>query len=227
MIWDETPPLINHSSHFEKLQTKKYEQREDIKWKALDAMSKLEGWCTPQKASILIDFVMLLNATTIVEIGVFGGKSLVPMAYALQSLGAHRKVFGIDPWNTRASTDGMDGDHKDWWGQIDHEQIYKDLKDKIVEFGLAKNIILVRETSEKAPLIYDIDLLHIDGNHSDIASMIDVTKWVPLVRKGGLIFFDDTDWNNEGLAVRWLDEHCVKLIQFLDGNNEWGVWVKP
>ena len=55
-----------------------------VKSTALQAMKELEGWCTDNKASILIDLILESKPTIIVEIGVFGGKSLVPMAFALK-----------------------------------------------------------------------------------------------------------------------------------------------
>ena len=76
-----------------------------------------------------------------------------------------------------------------------------------------------------------IDILHIDGNHSDYTSYIDVTKWVPLVNPGGWIIFDDMTWYENGQftasrATRWLDEHCIKFAEFSD-ICAWGIWVKP
>jgi predicted O-methyltransferase YrrM len=221
----EPPKIIHHEANIHKIVSKQYDMREDVKLKAYQAMSELDGWCSEEKASILIDFVFLLNAQTIVEIGVFGGKSLIPMAFAIKELG-NGKVYGIDPWTSAASVEGMDGANKEWWGKLNHDAILKKLRTKIAQFDLQKQIQLIRKTSVNAPAIMDIDILHIDGNHSDEASMIDVNKWVPLVRKGGLIFFDDINWNNAGLAVEWLDEHCIRFVHFT-GDNEWGIWIKP
>lgn len=221
------PEIITHAAHFEKITSNLYEKREEIKQVALRSMDHLEGWCSKEKASVMIDFVMMLNAKTVVEIGVFGGKSLIPMAFAVKELGYHGKVYGIDPWSPDASMQGMDGVNKSWWGNLNHDMILHQLKNKISHFGLSHHIVLIRNTSEAAPTIPNIDILHIDGNHSDDSSMIDVTKWVPQVRKGGLIFFDDITWSNGGKAVSWLDENCVRLIEFAGGENEWGIWVKP
>jgi hypothetical protein len=75
-------------------------------------------------------------------------------------------------------------------------------------------------------------MLHIDGNHSDETSYIDVTKWVPFVKQGGLIIYDDITWSENGVtasqarAVAWLDEHCIKLAEFSDV-CVWGIWLKP
>jgi hypothetical protein len=96
---------------------------------------------------------------------------------------------------------------------------------------LEHQIKLIRGTSLEVQPIFDIDILHIDGNHSDVTSYIDVTKWVPLVKSGGWIIFDDMTWYENGKftnarAVEWLDTHCKKIAEFQD-NCVWGVWVKP
>ena len=196
-----------------------------IKQEAFQAMSELEGWCSLEKASILIDLVMLTDAVRVVEIGVFGGKSLIPMAMAMKYKG-YGRCYGIDPWSTDESVAGMEGVNAEWWGNLNHEKIYQDVLMKVQQFGLSNEIRLIRDTSENAPEICDIDMLHIDGNHSEETSMIDVTKWVPLVRKGGFIIFDDMNWMTQARAVEWLDEHCAKVNEF-SADNVWGIWVKP
>lgn len=187
-------------------------------------MDQLEGWCTKNKASILIDIIFMLRPNTIVEVGVWGGKSLIPMAQGLKEI-KQGKIYGIDPWNHLASIEGMEGANYEWWNQVDHHAILKGLKEKIIQFDLDNQIELIRETSQEAPNINPIDILHIDGNHSEQASMLDVNKWVPLVRRGGVIILDDMDWVTNQSAVKYLDDHCIRIAAFQE-NNVWGIWVK-
>lgn len=196
-----------------------------LKEQAFQAMDKLEGWCSKQKASVLIDLVRFKKPKIVVEIGVFGGKSLVPMAFAVRENG-YGKVYGIDPWDKLSSTEGMDGVNYEWWNSIDHLKILNGLKARIHEFNLDDQIELIQATSEDAEPIGPISLLHIDGNHSEKTSFIDVTKWVPLVEKGGLVIFDDVNWSTTKSAVEWLDNNCIRFSQF-SGDNIWGIWVKP
>lgn len=198
---------------------------DQIKNRAFQYMNKLEGWCTKYKASTLIDYVCLLQPEIIVEIGVFGGKSLVPMACALQENG-HGVIYGVDPWSSVESSVGMDGVNLEWWSHVDHTKILRGLQDSIKEFSLNDQIRLIQATSLDAPEIHNIDMLHIDGNHSDETSYIDVIKWVPLVRSGGLVIFDDVNWSTTSRAVEWLNENCVPLAQYR-GDNIWGIWIKP
>lgn len=196
-----------------------------VKYQALTAMSSLEGWCTQNKASLLIDLVLMADPQVIVEIGVWGGKSLIPMAYALKENGSG-KIYGIDPWSSTESIQGMDGVNKDWWGSVNHQKILDGLVQKINQFGLKDQIQLVRKTSASADPIYDIGLLHIDGNHSEECSYLDVIKWVPYVKKGGIIIFDDVYWGTTTKAVQWLDANCIRFAE-VKGENIWGVWIKP
>lgn len=201
-----------------------------VKMQAFNYMDQLEGWCTNNKASILIDLIFMIQPKTVVEIGVFGGKSLVPMAYALKATNGGI-VYGIDPWDSQESVVGMDEVNYAWWNSLDHGKIMRSLQSKISEFDLDDHTLLIKSTSELAPPIYNIDILHIDGNHSEETSFLDVTKWVPLVRKGGLIILDDITWsiNNystNAKSVKWLDENCIKLTEFHDVMNDWGIWIK-
>lgn len=200
-------------------------KKEHAKEEALYAMEHLHGWCTKSKASILIDLVFLANAEKVVEVGVWGGKSLIPMAFALQNMG-NGKIYGIDPWSPAASIIGMTDVNKDWWETADHELVYQDLVKNIKRYNLSKYIELIRNDSEGADIIENIDILHIDGNHSEEKSCFDAYKWVPLVRKGGFIVFDDITWGTTNKAVDWLDENCVRVATFHE-DNDWAVWIKP
>lgn len=197
---------------------------QQVKQNAFSYMSQLEGWCSYNKASLLIDFIFMLEPKTVVEIGVFGGKSLIPMAAALKVVGKG-KIYGIDPWDPLESIAGMEGENFNWWGHVDHKKILQGLKAKIVEFALEEQVALLATTSELAPYIPNIDILHIDGNHSEKAAYLDVNKWVPLVKKGGLIIFDDMTWGSNKSAVDWLDENCIRFVDFHE-SNDWGIWIK-
>lgn len=203
----------------------------EIKKRAFRAMDELDGWCDKQKAGILIDFVLAMKPDTIVEIGVYGGKSLVPMAIAQQATGKGI-VYGIDPWDSLESIKGMDDINREWWQRLDHGAILRGLMMKIKQFGLQDQISLIKSTSKDAAPIYDIDILHIDGNHSEETSYVDVTKWVPLVKSGGIIVLDDVTWFNvqtgqttQTKSVQWLNKHCIKQAQYHD-ICDWAIWIK-
>ena len=201
-----------------------------LKQHVFQVMDTLEGWCSKEKASLLVDLVLRVKPTTIVEIGVFGGKSLVPMAIALKA-NQKGKIYGIDPWDPGASIEAVQNeDNKYYWTIVDYKGILNGLIQKIDHYALVEQIELIESTSENALPIEPIDILHVDGNHSEKTSYFDVTKWVPYVRKGGIIIFDDMRWHENGVdttakAVSWLDQHCRKLAEFTDACT-WGIWIK-
>jgi predicted O-methyltransferase YrrM len=205
---------------------------ERVKRQAFDWMGQLEGWCSDLKATTLVDLVLKVKPNIIVEIGVWGGKSLVPMACALQANGKGT-IFGIDPWDSNASIEEtLEEANKTFWSYANHDTIFRGLVHKIDQFALHDHVILIKNTSEDAALIPGIDILHIDGNHSEKTSYGDVCKWVPLMNSGGWIIFDDMTWTEKGInttarAVEWLDQHCIKIGQFSDIYCVWGIWVKP
>lgn len=226
------------ASHFERtaeIKTSKNGSRDfsdNVKRQAFEWMAQLEGWCSDIKATTLVDLVLKVRPSVVVEIGVWGGKSLVPMACALKANG-EGTIFGIDPWSSFASVDEVKEEaNRNFWARADHDLILRGLVYKIDQFGLNDQVVLIKSTSEDAPIIADIDILHIDGNHSEKASYTDVTKWVPLMKSGGWIIFDDMTWFENGTfttakAVKWLDENCTKIAQFKDIYCVWGIWVKP
>jgi predicted O-methyltransferase YrrM len=194
-------------------------------------MRQCDGWCSEQKGAFLVSLILEAKPDRIVEIGVYGGKSLVPMACALQ---ANRKgiIFGVDPWDSVESVKELREEaNVGFWERLDHGKIKRTLMTNIRKFNLQQHVQLIEKTSEATSPISDIGLLHIDGNHSDAASYFDVCKWGPLVKSGGYIILDDMTWCEKGVyttarAAEWLDANCTKLTEFTD-NCKWGVWVKP
>jgi len=218
------------ASHIEVV-VDRWDAREYIQYHAKCYMEQLIGWCSEEKGAILVDLILKTKPAVVVEIGVFGGKSLVPMAFTLKMNGGG-KIYGIDPWDTQASVEGLDNiENISYWSHVDHKGIMNELIDKIFQFNLENYIELIEQTSKDTSPIKDIDILHIDGNHSSDSSYFDVVKWGPLVKSGGWIIFDDITWYENGAyttarAVEWLDENCIKIGEF-HGDNVWGIWTKP
>jgi hypothetical protein len=181
----------------------------------------MEGWCSPAKATKLASYASY--ARTFVEIGVFGGKSLFAGALSQPSGSI---AIGIDPWESIPSVEGYDGENATWWSKIDHEAIYRSCRTFQTSLDLVRSCFLVRATaSEALPLaerFSPIDLLHIDGNHSESASLHDVTHYVPLVRLGGIVFFDDLSWE----TTRRAQEHLARLCRPIDEVDGCGVFER-
>ncbi len=203
---------------------------ENVKKTAHQFMEQIEGWCSEKKADILIDIISKMRPEVIVEIGVWGGKSLVPMACALKA-NNQGIIYGIDPWDSTESIRWvMNESNLAYWSRADHQAVKQRLINNLAQFDLQNQVKLIQSTSEDAAPINEIDLLHIDGNHSEQTSYLDVIKWVPLMKSGGFIIFDDMSWyeNNHfttARAVEWLNQQCIKFAEFSD-DCIWGIWIK-
>jgi len=157
----------------------------------------IDGWCSFNKALKIMSIVDI-NTQLIVEIGVFAGKSLLPLALKLKAQNNGGKVIGIDPWTTQAALEGTNAPENDeWWGKLDYEYFYK-YTQKLMKTNQVDSMVqLMRKKGEDCINDFDdetISILHIDGNHSEETSTQDVNMWYVKVSKGGFIIFDDTNW---------------------------------
>lgn len=164
----------------------------------------MHGWCTVEKAKDMAEIILREKPLCCVEIGVFAGRSLVAQAFALED---NKKgfIFGIDPWSKQASLEGSNTKENDkWWSEIDYDFFYRYTLQQIDLHGLTDYCIICRTTSEAmAPVFANeaVDILHIDGNHSEETSCLDVELWFPKVKSGGHIFFDDVNWTSTNKAI--------------------------
>ncbi len=134
-----------------------------------------------------------------VEIGVWGGRSFLPLALAHKEIGKGI-VIGIDPWSPSESVLGQRDVDAKWWMAADHELVRNDFLQKVQEYGVGDMIKIHRLTSDQFDItsVPTIDILHIDGNHSEQAFK-DALKFAPNVRVGGLCFCDDLNWSGGGV----------------------------
>jgi predicted O-methyltransferase YrrM len=171
----------------------------------------LEGWCPDDKTVYLQDLVRSIDAQTIVEVGVYGGKSLIPMAVACRNKGSG-VCYGIDPWNPDISVEGWDKDnvHRIWWSELDHNRIYKLWRNGVNSYGVQDQIVELQGTSSEFHTAFDdttIDIFHLDGNHSELSSTRDVEQWRNKVKLGGYFVFDDVNWVETKNAIGILEQY--------------------
>lgn len=171
----------------------------------------MEGWCTVEKAKDIANLIQTAKPWLCIEIGVFAGRSLIAAGFALEE-NKQGIIYGIDPWQKHASLEGSQAaENNEWWEKIDYEYFYKYSIDRIFEHGLSKICIPLRLKSDDACRIFPynhIDIIHIDGNHSEEASCLDVQCWLPKLKPGGYVIFDDTNWSSTQKAVEMLKKEC-------------------
>lgn len=165
-------------------------------------------WCTEEKAMTLAAMVLTLRPRKVVEIGVWTGASLVPMALAAKSLGSwtdpathrptHCTVIGIDPWDPVASAENQLPINAKWWSEAPHGWAHEQTVERVLRFGVHEHVELQRMTSDAFTPPPNIGLLHIDGNHG-VQAIRDVHRYGLNVSPGGIVILDDFHW--EGGAV--------------------------
>src|ERR1700730_11515979 len=74
------------------------EEIDKLKRRVILAGYTAMGWCSEEKALNFVDLILTAKPKVCVEIGVFGGASLIPTAFALKHL-KEGIVIGIDPWD--------------------------------------------------------------------------------------------------------------------------------
>jgi len=185
---------------------------------------ELQGWCPLEKAVALSDLVVEAKPESIVEIGVYGGRSAVPMALAAQTYGG--VVHGVDPWSHAAALEGDVGsENAEWWGKLDLEAIYRGFLDGLCRFGVQDTVRVHRMTDTAAlPLFADgsIGLLHVDGNHSAEVSMRYVEQWGPKVAPGGYLVMDDIDWATQADTVAFIERTYAPVRK----ESSWAIYRK-
>jgi predicted O-methyltransferase YrrM len=191
---------------------------EDINYIS-DVVPKLDGWCTVEKALKLYHAAASTDKPLCVELGVFAGRSLLPIALACKSKGG--KCYGIDAWSKDACLEGENApENADWWSKIDFDHFYNYTKKVIEDAKATDNCIILRNKSSDVVNIFEdmsIDLLHQDSNHSEVTTVEEVNRWYNKVKVGGLWAFDDTDWSTTKAAQDLLIQKGYAVISENDG----------
>jgi predicted O-methyltransferase YrrM len=158
----------------------------------------IHGWCTIEKANKLIEIVNTQKPSLCVELGVFGGRSLLPLAWASKNLNQHAKVIGIDAWDPVVCTEGEnDKTNDDWWVNINHTdmlnytiKLMQEYKvDDIVQLWKSKSVDVADKFTDNS-----IDILHQDSNHSEVVTCNEVELYWNKVKSNGIWIFDDANW---------------------------------
>lgn len=184
----------------------------ELKSKIVSAQ-RLHGWCGLEKAERLALLILDAAPQITVEIGVYGAKSLVPMALAAQQYGG--AVFGIDPWTNAACLEGTNAPENDeWWGKLDIDLIYRSAVDAVHAFKLSATVELMRMTDTDAIIHFpdeSIGVLHVDGNHSPEVSRRYIEQWGPKIKHGGYLIMDDTDWPTQAETVKLIESQYQRV----------------
>jgi predicted O-methyltransferase YrrM len=183
----------------------------------LESEAKLAGWCSREKAIAIAHTVLQERPKTCVEIGIFGGRSLVPCAAALRHIGAG-EIYGIEAWSPNIAIQNVTNEaNDDWWSKVDFARIKREFYQFVAITDLTRHVRVIEAPSGRAAALFDqIDFLPIDGSHSVINAAEDVILYARKVRSGGIVVFDDVNWQSTAPARELLATLCDTLTVLKD-----------
>lgn len=188
-----------------------------------------QGWCSIEKAQTLASIILAARPEISLEIGVFFGRSLLPMALAHQAIGKGR-IIAVDPWQATASVQGQvnPADQEYWNRQDMHELAYNTFMTRVNELGLNNVVEVQRKRSDEFEPPEGIGLLSVDGNHG-LQAVADIKRYAPKVKPGGYLVADDIHWSGHGVeqAIALLPAMgFVELYRVENTSECWAVFQR-
>lgn len=187
-------------------------------------LPSIEGWCAVEKAMYMVDLVEKNNLDSYLELGVYCGRSLLPVALAMKCLHERPTIIGVDAWNLKSTLQGVpdktDSLRDDWWSRIDHNGLYLYTINILRKYGLERDVQLYRTPSADYVRFVDKDslsMLHQDGNHSTEVSCQEVELYHDKVKVGGFWIFDDTNWESTKPAQNKLESYGYSCVYDANG----------
>lgn len=163
-----------------------------LKGRVAEALAN--SWCSPEKANMLMDLTLLTQPEICVEVGAFTGSSSLPIAATLRHMGAGQ-LFAIDAWSNSIAVQNMGDDdiNKEWWAGVDMAAVYNCFVRMLETWGLGGYCTIIKKPSGEAvrEIPDSIDLLHLDGDYSEIGSLSDVELYLPKVKSGGYVILSN------------------------------------
>jgi predicted O-methyltransferase YrrM len=195
-------------------------------------LTSLPGWCDPYKAKRIMRIAIeaaALGGRRAVELGVYGGRSLVAIALGLK-LAGHGTIDGIDSWSREDCLEGEQAAvYRKLWGEdTDYESLVRHTLDGIKKFDVQDVARVVRKRTTDAVNDYEdksIDLIHLDGNHTELVSCRDITAWLPKMATQAIWIADDTNWPSMQRALGILEAAGFTRVE-TGPDNFWAVYSR-
>jgi hypothetical protein len=189
-----------------------------FKREILADVEHVPGWCSAVRADLMMDLVVEHGLRTCVDVGAFGGASCLPVAEALRYCGAG-EVHAVDAWRRDIAVEGWNPETPDyrWWSALDFDRLHDDFEVLLHRRGLAGWCRIVRMHSIEAAARFadaSIDFIHMDGSHHDEGALADARAFLPKLRDGGLLLFNDAHWTCMRRALVFLLERGRLLTPY-------------
>ncbi len=165
------------------------------------------------------DLVAKLRPKVVVELGTDRGESYFAFCQSVKENKTGTRTFAIDHWR---------GDsHAGSYDSATFEDVAQHQRSHYEAFST-----LFRSSFDDALSRFEpesIDLLHIDGHHTEDAVRNDVESWLPKLRPGGILLMHDVAMRGRGFGVWKVWEELVSRGRSFTFSTEpgLGVWEKP
>lgn len=179
----------------------------------------ITGFCWEEKALKIAEIIWTLKPRWSVEIGVYGGKSFIPIgtviSYIDKNQGLHR-ALGVDVWEANAAADCYENTPHDvfWRNQKLLDKVRNEAFQHVNNLQTL-SVQLYIGTSEQASKCFqqnEISFCHIDGNHSEQHVYRDISNWWSKIHTNGVIVLDDIGWIPDG-AVEWVARRSKEICK--------------
>jgi Methyltransferase domain len=165
------------------------------------------------------DLVAVLRPAVIVELGVDRGESYFAFCQSVVENQTGTRCFGVDTWRGDQHAGGYD--------ETTFAQVAEHNRANYESFSS-----LLRSEFDEALSKFEaesIDILHLDGLHTETAVRHDVDSWLPKLRPGGILLLHDVRVQTKDFGVWkiWAElQQQSRSWTFQDGPGL-GVWQKP
>ncbi len=165
------------------------------------------------------DLVAQLKPRLLVELGTDRGESYFAFCQSALENETGTRCFAIDHW--RGDSHAGSYDETTFLAVEAHNRAH------YAEFST-----LLRSTFDSAQERFDpdsIDLLHIDGHHTEVAVRHDLETWLPKLRPGGILLMHDVTMRGRDFGVWkvWAELEKRGRSATFEQPPGLGVWEKP
>jgi hypothetical protein len=165
------------------------------------------------------DLIAALKPARLVELGVDRGESYFAFCQSAAENKTGTQCFGVDTWRGDQHAGGYD--------ETTFAQVSAHNRENYEAFST-----LIRSSFDRAHKRFasgSIDVLHLDGLHTEAAVRHDVEAWLPKIRPGGILLLHDVDVREREFGAWKIWEQLRERGRswtFHDGPGL-GVWQQP
>jgi Methyltransferase domain len=165
------------------------------------------------------DLVALLQPKLVVELGVDRGESYFAFCQAVAETKLAARCFAVDTWRGDEHAGGYD---ETTFSQVSaHNRAHYEAFSKLLRCSFDAAL-------ERFPT-GNIDILHLDGLHTEDAVQHDLDSWMPKIRPGGILLLHDVNVRSRDFGVWKIWEELRRSGRSWTFNDGPGlaVWQKP